>query len=197
MARKEMRVISEKLGPEIEESYLPERIDSLERLEQGLPIDENALNEAWLQQPDSFYRVAKQLALMTSRRDAKKQELAETEAKADAETREVAAQRKEKITEPEIKAAVRLDPDVLKVGKELGELQYRVGVLGALERSYEMRQKALTKLVDLYIANYYRSGGGEGSRSAQRALAEHNSRSTRERLLERRQHYGRSSDSDD
>lgn len=172
----------------------PRDIVSIEALEEGLGIDEHSLDKAWLQQPDYFYRVAKQLALMTSRRDAKKQELAEVEARADADIRTTAANRKEKTTEAEIKASVRIDNDVLKVTKELSGMSLYVGQLGALERAYEMRSKALTKLVDLHIASYYRSGDGSPSRASQRALGGREASEARDKLKVRRERYGDGND---
>lgn len=170
-----------------------QKIVSLEDLEQGLRIDENGLDAALVQQPDLFYRVSKQLAFLSSRRDAKKQELAEEEAKADAETRTVAERRKEKVTEAEIKSAVRLDPNVMRASKELITLGGQVGALTALKEAFQQRSYVLKDLVNLFVANYYGSnqdGTASRSRAPQRALREHSATEAREVLKQKRKRYG-------
>jgi hypothetical protein len=165
---------------------------SLVDLENGLRIDEHALDEALVQQPDLFYRVSKQLALLISRRDAKKQELAEEEAKADAETRETALKRKDKVTEAEVKSMTRLDPGVIKVSGELLHFSRLVGELSALKEAFQQRSYVLKDLVGLYVAGYYGSNQDGSSRrpNAHNILRQHQASEAREVLRARREHYG-------
>lgn len=136
------------------ERELPEDA-ALADLEPGLQIDENAMEEALLAQPDSYYKVSKRLALVISRRDAAKQELAEVEARADAKIRRDAELAEEKITEREVKSQKRLDTDVKTAGSNVLTLNYHVGELTALKEAFQQRSYALKELVALYIANYY------------------------------------------
>lgn len=159
----------------------------LVQLEEGLQIDEYALDDALVTQPDSFYRVSKQLALLISRRDAKKQELAEEEAKADAELRETAVKHKDKVTETEVKNMIRLDRDVQKVSTEFLDLNREVGELTALKEAYQQRSYVLKDLVQLYIANYYTNA--DGSSSSSRALRDHKAGRVREELNVRRRSH--------
>lgn len=161
---------------------------SIEDLETGLRIDEHALDDALVQHPDLFYRVSKQLALLTSQRDAKKQELAEQEAKADGDIRETASKHKDKVTETEVKNMIRLDADVSRVLHELLDLNRQVGSWTALKEAFQARSYVLKDLVNLYIANYYGSNQDGGS-SAGRALRNHSASHVREELKTRRQRY--------
>lgn len=147
-------------------------LESVEELEQGLRIDEHALDEALIAQPESFYRVSKRLALLTSRRDAAKQALAEEEARCDGQIRSDAAKEKEKLTETEIKNMIRLDKDVGKAQTELNQLGREVGLLGALKEAFQQRSYVLKDLTSLHIANYYAPNSSDGGPSG-RALKDH------------------------
>ena len=131
------------------------REPSIEELEQALSIEEHALEDECRAQPDSFYHVAKQLALVISRRDAAKQSLEEEEARADGDIRRAAEQEDEKVTETQVKSMVKIDKAVVTARKSLSELNLKVGVLSALKESFQQRSYALSHLVDLYIHNYY------------------------------------------
>lgn len=161
---------------------------TIEELEEGLRIDEQALNDALVSQPELFYRVSKKLTMLVSQHDAKKQELAEEEAKADGEIRETASKEKDKVTETEIKNMIRLDRDVRKVSNELMDLRREVGQLTALKEAFSQRSYVLKDLVKLYIANYYESTAEDGS-GAHRELRDHSASRVRERLKTRRQAY--------
>lgn len=190
-----MRVLSEKRGPDIEEDFLPNE-PSISELENGLRIDEHALEQAWIGQPETFYRVAKRLQLLISQRDAAKQNAAETEARADLEIRETAGRQNEKVTESEVKALVKLDKDVAKASNELLDLQRQLGALSALKESFEQRGKALDGLTKLYLANYY-GANTDGSNAARSMLRNDAASHTREVLNERRKRYGRNRNDDD
>lgn len=163
---------------------------AVDQLEEGLQIDEHALDDALVRQPDMFYRVSKHLALLTSKRDAKKQELSEEEARADAEFRNVAHKQKDKTTETELKNMIRLDRAVRKVSDELLALNRKVGEVSALKEAYQQRSYVLKDLVNLYIANYYSSnndGGGSGR------LRDHRAQHARDEInrAERRRQHAR------
>lgn len=159
------------------------RDSDIEALEGGLHIDEHALDEALLQQPDLLYRVSKQLAFETSRRDAAKQELAEIEAAADNELREDAARAEEKITEGGIKAQLRLNQKVKEATRTYLELCRRVDMWQALLDAYKQRSYALKELVTLHTANYF---GDVTQTSTQRGYKDHAAHIAKERMKEER-----------
>lgn len=162
---------------------------SIEALEQGLQIDEHALDDALIHHPDMFYRVSKHLALVTSQRDAKKQELTEEEAKADGDIRETSLRHKDKTTDTAVKQLVKIDKDVVRVARELLDLNRQVGMWTALKEAFQARSYVLKDLVNLYIANYYGSNqDGTGSRGA---LRDHSASRVRDTLRTRRQDYER------
>lgn len=131
-----------------------------QELEASLQIDEHALNEAIEEQPNLFYRISRELALLESQRDAAKQALMDEEAKVDTRLRFLArksetARKQDKLTEGEIKAQTRLNPDVGRALQVYLALSQQVGLYEALKESYKQRSYALGHLVELYIAGYY------------------------------------------
>jgi hypothetical protein len=125
-------------------------------LEAQLAIDEYDLDKALVRQPQLYFMVASEVAMAISKRDAAKQNLTENEAQADSIIRRKAT---EKLTEPEIKARVQLDKNVVEARDEYLELNLAVARWQALERSFDQRMSALKKLVDLYLKNYYVESG--------------------------------------
>lgn len=167
--------------------------DPIFEFEEGLRIDEHALDQELVRQPDLFYRVAKYLVLVSSRRDAKKQHVAEVEARVDSELRETAGgrQKKEKKpTETEFKNMIRLDPDMLKASGELLSLNRKVGELTALKEALQAKGYALKELVNLYVNNYYHQNSDGTARAA---LSDRASDNVRNELKNRRAQYGRTS----
>lgn len=129
----------------------------LKQLESKLQINEHALDTALREHPDLFYKVASELALAISNRDEAKQDLSVIEAEVDAQVRKEAARMNEKTTETEIKSLVKLDKKTIAANDKFHEESYNAAKWAALKEAYESRSYALSKLVDLYIANYYSS----------------------------------------
>ena len=150
---------------------------SIEELEEGLPIDEHALDEALLRQPDFLYQVSKRLALQTSRRDSAKQLLTETEARVDAEIRNDAYKADEKITEKEVSSQKILNKEVQTAERQLLNLNLIVGQLNALKEAYQQRSYMLRELTSLYIANYY---GDAPTKDAARQMRDADARNAKE-----------------
>jgi hypothetical protein len=167
-------------------SETPSGETTLAELEQRLSIDEHALDDALTQQPDSFYRVAKNLALLISRRDAAKQLLAEEEARADREFRDVAAKNNDKTTEAELKNMIRLDADVRKAQKSFLDLSQSVGELSALKEAFQQRSYVLKDLVNLYISNYYSNQDGSDNSRASRQIRDHDAEKAKKELARAR-----------
>ena len=141
------------------EKRKPERTDfdigDVVALENGLSIDENALDEAWIRHPDLFYRVARELVMAISKRDQAKINKEEAEARADARIRHDAEVSDEKVTESAVKSKKQLDPKVQAAENELAVLSERVGLLSALKESYIQRSYALKSLVELHTTGYF------------------------------------------
>jgi hypothetical protein len=155
----------------------------LAELEQGLLIDENALDEAIERQPDYFHRVSKRLALLISRRDAAKQFLEDEEARIDTNLRHLAKKNDDKLTESEIKAQIRLQPEIKLARKEHHRLSESVGIYTALEKSFQQRSYALGHLVDLYISGYFGNLTHSGN---SRGMKEHSGEQARRAMNELR-----------
>lgn len=124
-------------------------------LEKALKIDENALDDAHLQHADAFYRVSKQLAQLTSQRDAAKQAVEDVEAQTEMDVRETAAKRSDKVTAGEVAAMVRVDDAVMKARQRFLTLSGSVNEHMALKEAFQQRSYMLSGLTSLYSANYF------------------------------------------
>lgn len=129
----------------------------IKNLESKLAIDEHALDVALRDHPDTFYRVAMELALAVSLRDEAKQDLEEVEAEVDMELRKDAATIGAKTTEKEIESNKKVDKNVRAATDRFMEARYNAAKWTALKDAFEQKSYALSKLVDLYLGNYYSS----------------------------------------
>lgn len=127
----------------------------IKRLKEGLKINEHSLDTALRDHPDLFYAVSMELALAISNRDEAKQNLEEVEAQVDIEIRSECERLKEKTTEKEIESLKKVDPKVKSANDKFLAEKLNAANLTALKDAYESRSYALSKLVDLYLANYY------------------------------------------
>jgi hypothetical protein len=171
----------------------------IETLEEALAIDEDALNEALIRQPDAFYRVSKKLAMELSIRDAAKQALQEEEAYADERARSSIPDG-EKVTETSIKSLVRLDKQVLTANDKLLKLSRETALLQALKEAFQQRSYVMKDLVSLYVANYFGdASGGRSETQLRTRRAEENRTAMAEerRKLGQRERIGRRRESDD
>ena len=156
-------------------------LEKIKELEKNLIIDPHGLDDELKYQADSYYRISKLHALLSSRRDAAKQELSETEAEVDQQLRATAAKEKEKVTERDLDAMKKIDEDVVKANRHYLDLSKKTALALALKESYQQRSYALKDLVSLYIASYYSDSTEETSMNrvktikaekAKRAMAE-------------------------
>lgn len=131
-------------------------------LENDLAIDENALDEAWQNQAESYYKIAKITALIVSRRDAAKQNLKIEEARADRDIRHMAAQAGDKIAAAEVSKLVDLEKPVMRANEQLLALQHAVLVTQALCTAFEQRGKALNGMSSLYTTSYFQRNSAVG-----------------------------------
>lgn len=126
-----------------------------DELEDGLAIDENGLDQAIMQQPDLFHRVAKASALWSSRRDAAKQQVTETEARVDAEIRHDLEVEGTRVTEAAVASAKAINRDVLAARTSHLEISTAAAEWSALKEAYQQRSYSLSNLTDLYVAGYF------------------------------------------
>lgn len=164
----------------------PTPIAELEKL---LGIDQNALELSLLVQPEAYYRVAKALVHETSRRDAAKQLLAETESRVDLEIRD-AWESNERIREGEVESQKRLDKRVNTALLQLSKLTQSVNELTALKEAFQQRSYVLKDLCALYIANYY---GGDIEPNVAKQLKGHSAQENKDRMMLERQKRRRES----
>ena len=133
--------------------------------EQMLTIDKNALDDALEQHPDLMYRVSEILTERIAQRDAAKHDVAEAEAKADAEVRKAASIAEEKVTDKAVASEVKLDRKVMTAADRHANLVYWCNRWSALQAAFSARQAALRELVSLYGNNYW-SDASTGRASA-------------------------------
>lgn len=151
-------------------------------LEQLLAIDETQLQAALQQQPDAYWRISETLALEESRRDALKQYHEEAEAHAYLDIKRQAAEEEIKLTEKELTAKVRVDPDVLEAVDKLLKKERTVAQLKALLEAFKQRKSALENLVTLFLQSYY----GEPSDRGRADLRDRQYMDVRRRQTEQR-----------
>lgn len=130
---------------------------NINELKKGLRIDEHALDHALRDHPVLFYNVSAELALAISNRDEAKQDLEEVEAVVDMELRKSAAVSGERTTEKEIESNRKTDQRVKSANDKFLVEKLNAANLAALKEAFEQKSYALSKLVDLYLANYYSS----------------------------------------
>jgi len=128
---------------------------NITQLEDKLKIDQHSLDVALREHPALFYEVATELALAISNRDESKQDLEQIEAKVDMDLRADAAKIGAKTTEKEIESNKKVDKEVVSANEKFLAERYNAAKWTALREAYEQRSYALSKLVDLYLANYY------------------------------------------
>src|SRR5215211_4531003 len=116
---------------------------TLEELEVALRIDENELHTCCREQPEVYYRVAKQVSIVGARRDNASKALKDKEAEVEEQVRRDAEIGGERITESAVKSQVRLHRDVSRLADELQRINEELGALTALEKSFWQRMSSL------------------------------------------------------
>jgi hypothetical protein len=128
-----------------------------------LEIDENRLDDEWIGQPRLYYEYASKLA------DAKR-DLEEAKAEAEVTKANLAQLIRTdpekfglvKVTEKSVEEAVAVQNDLADALREVREARHLVDVLTGAVASLDHRKKALEKLVELFLANYYSSPKASG-----------------------------------
>lgn len=176
MARRTKVKTDSDIGSENPLSVIDDDFDEFIDYHEGnIEIDEHDLNGCLTQQSVSYYQVSKRLALESSRRDAAKTNLKETESTVDIRLRETARKTSTKMTETELSSRRQIDPDVVEAEKVLTRCKHRVAQMEALERTFSQRAYVIRDLCQLWISSYYSNSGDDAASSAVRSrTAEHN-----------------------
>ena len=124
---------------------------------ENLQIDPAQLDEEWLQQPLLFDEAQEKAADCLEIRDNLKLELVELEADRGAYIREAWEKEgfKKAPTVAGIDDWVLQRPEVSVAKKELNEAQIKLVRANNTVESFQMRKRALEKLTDLHISNYF------------------------------------------
>ena len=153
-------------------------------MNENLTIDPSQLDEEWLQQPLLFDEAQEESADCLRARDKWKETLVNLEA-------ELALDIRNNFENYELKKApaqaivddlLTTDPRVADVRTELIQANHDLALANNAVRSFEMRKKALEKLTDLHISNYFSVpnpnhmlDGGKRYLEAKKEKAEENS----------------------
>lgn len=125
-------------------------------MEYDIQIDKDNLDEEWIEQPRRYFRWAADLA--DAKRDADtaannaKLVYAEVEKAVRASPEQYGIA---KLTESSVEAAVVSSPAYREAQAVLLEKRHQADVLAAAVAALEHRKKALEKLVELFLANYW------------------------------------------
>lgn len=121
-----------------------------------LVIDSNNLEKEWVDQPRLYFKYATKLENAREDFEQAKAELGVVAAECDLDIRNNPAKYDlPKATEKSVEAAVAMHDDYVAAAKEVSVQRHRVGVFQAAVNALDHRKKALEKLVELFLANYY------------------------------------------
>jgi len=143
--------------------------------EKDLAIDPDALDVEWLQQPQLFFRYAREQAEAKARADEAKERLDVTRAELDTTVRSAYQDAGVKFTEAVVSAAIIVHPEYKEAMAEYMTLTADANLLSSAVRAMDQRKSALENLVRLHGQEYF--AGPKEPRDLSQA--------TRDRLRER------------
>jgi hypothetical protein len=127
-----------------------------------LEIDINALEKEWEKQPSTFMYYSKKEAFAQEEKDRAAQKLNIIYAEMDSKVRKNPSKygiTAEKPTDTAIKQVILRSEDYKTAEENVIIKTKQMRILSAAVIAFEHKKRALTKLTDLYINNYYSSGG--------------------------------------
>ncbi len=130
--------------------------DKMKEPEFDLQIDEHELDQEWVAQPSLYFRYAAKLA--DARRDWEEAKASLDVTKAeldDSIRRNPAAYEVAKVTERTVEAATVCQQEYQAARQSVIDAHHVVGVMEAAVGALDSRKKALEKLVELHLANYF------------------------------------------
>lgn len=124
--------------------------------EDVLLIDKHDLDEEWVNQPTTYFKYASMLADAKFTHEEAKADLALTEAEvASAIRKKPSNYGINKLTESAVKEAIPQQAEYKMSLEEVNQAKHKVDILQALVTSLDHKKRALEKIVDLQLSNYY------------------------------------------
>lgn len=159
----------------------------IERIENGLKIDEHKLEDELKWQPEMRHDVGIQLAYAISRRDQIVKDLKILKAEVARDFRSGAVTSNEKYTVAEVNDTVVLDKEVRREEQRLVDAERDVKLLEATRDAVKDRGYSIGRLTDLWLEKYYdRDGIGNSENKLRNRRAEVAKENMREQYREER-----------
>lgn len=134
------------------------KIDQESSKNLDLSIDEHQLEREWVEQPSFYFRYASKAAAARRDLDDAKNEQEVVKAELDQSIRDDPSKfGLSKVTEASIVAVIPTEPKYQAAQKAVTRAKYQVAIYDAVVTALDHRKKALEKLVDLHLSNYYSS----------------------------------------
>jgi hypothetical protein len=128
-----------------------------------LDVDENELVEEWVNQPRNIGKFIREQADARYELDVAKSNLDLVRAKLDLNIRENPEEYDlPKVTEASIAGAITLQDEFQKAQKKVTTIKHRVDLLQGVITGLEHKKRALEKLVDLHMQDYYSTPKAKG-----------------------------------
>jgi hypothetical protein len=150
-----------------------------------LQIDRHALDDALVEQPETFHSVSKAYVYAVSNRDELKDKIRKTDANLYLEIREEAALNKEKLTEAAVQARLEVHESHTAAREAYLESCKQADLWQALKEAFQQRSYVLKDLAGLYISGYYATTSVKGKASKEVEEIADNTR--KEAIHEKRQ----------
>lgn len=138
-------------------STLPTGLEEglLARLETGLVINRDLLDQELIDQPQHFLLAAEECVLAISKRDAVKEQAKQLDAELLLSFREDLESKGKKPTEATLSALIEGHPVRKKLRTDLLEASRDVDILEAVKEAYSQRSWMLRELCSLYVAGFF------------------------------------------
>lgn len=133
----------------------PTGVEALGWFESALIIDRDSLDDALIEQPDLYYRVARRLSDAISNRDLAKFDVEKMTADVAKSVRKELSAGQNKATEAMVAEHVAREPALTSAQHDLLDAKRAVDRWQALLGSVEQRSHVLRELTSLYIAGYF------------------------------------------
>jgi len=148
------------------------KYDDVDEYHAALAIDKDDLERCLMEQPESFYHVARESAFAVARRDAAKYDVESLEAILGQRIRLAASEDKVKLTEGAIAERLATMPNVQKATKQFLEEKAHAEAWNALKEAFQQRSFMLRELVALRLRQYYDIAADHGSGTARAMLGD-------------------------
>ena len=131
-----------------------------------LVIDKNRIDDEVVQQPDHYWRVAREAAFASSRAAEAKHDLKVVDANLNAEIPSALETKGIKTTVQNVTAAITAHPDHIEASQALIEADREAGLWGALRESFQQRSWAVKDAVSLTVSGYVSNSSAGGAQRA-------------------------------